>query len=567
MIKIIIYLYKTASQDLKSKIILLQFLTIIGSVVQMISILSIAPLISILSDHNLEAYSFLKPIINLDYVNSNKRTILINYSFYLLLIFTISNIVSAITYALQNRISMQFDVELTKNVIEKFFYQKQNIGIKKSSHYFKSVVEKEINNVISHVIIPLNDLNSKIAPCLLILIASLVVSFSISLIIFFTLGIGYGLVFLLIKKKLKKHSEVISKYLGKNIILVDDLFKGFREAKIFNFEKFLIDSFDSFKIKITRSIGSNLILQGTPKFFFEIVAIFCVVLIILIFSLNSEFNNSLPVIGVYIVAGYKLMPGLQSILFAASSIRGSRNSLQKLYKVMNNKKFLAEKFILKKINKIKLRKFEFRYQDKIIFKDSNFELNKGTITGLSGESGIGKSTLIDLIIGFKNISRGSIQINNNIVSAKNNKTYMNTSLVSQNTFLLNDTLIKNITFQNSLHKRDYENLLKILKILKLKNCFKDNKIININIKEFGKNLSGGQIQRIGLARALYKNSEILILDEFTSSLDEKTEKLIFQNLNKIFSNKIVFIITHRPNLLKYCDVTYKVFNQKIIKTT
>jgi ATP-binding cassette subfamily B protein len=127
-------------------------------------------------------------------------------------------------------------------------------------------------------------------------------------------------------------------------------------------------------------------------------------------------------------------------------------------------------------------------------------------------------------------------------------------------------LIKNITFKEYLNNSDYKKLLQILKILKLKNLYKGNKIINKNIKEFGKNFSGGQIQRLGLARALFKESEIVILDEFTSALDKNTEKFIFKNIIKLFKNKIIIIISHRDNILKKCDIIFSIKNYKIIKT-
>ena len=567
MIKILIYLIKNISGNLRGKIIGLQFLISVNSVAQLISILSIAPLVSILSNHNLDIYEILRPIldfINID-LNSEKKDLIIDFSLFVLFIFTLSNILTAITYALQQKISMQFEVELSKIIVEKFFYQEQDVGVKKNSYYFKSIVEKEIPNVISHAIIPLCDLNSKVFPLILILISILIIDPFISMIVFLFLGIGYASVYLLIKKKLNRNSILISNYLSDNTIIVDDLFKSFKESKIFNFEKFLIDSYVVFKKKITKHIGSNLILNGSPKHFFEIIAIFIVVIIIIIFALRSDFSSSLPIISVYVVAGYRIMPGLQSILFAVSNIKGSEKSLKNLYQTMilKNQKIIKINNI-DEINKISFKKFSFKYNKKIIFEKSNIEFKKNTISGLRGESGIGKSTLIDLIVGFKKISKGSFYINDRKIIHKNNRIFEHVSIVPQSIFLLNDSVVANITFQKKLNKVNYTKLLSILKILKLTTLYKQNKIINKTIKEFGKNLSGGQIQRIGLARALYKDSKIIILDEFTSALDEKTEKSIFKNLNKYFKDKIIIIISHRNYLLRKCDVVYSIRNNKII---
>jgi ABC-type multidrug transport system fused ATPase/permease subunit len=567
MVKKIVQIFKVVSKDLRYKIFFLQFIIFLNSIAQLISILSLAPLVAILSNSSLDTFQAFKPLLNLINYDQNKNNLTIVFSIFVLIIFTVSNIFSVITNAAQHRISLQFELELSKKIVENFFYQRQVAGIVRNSFYFKSLVDKEVPNVISHVIIPLMDFNSKIVPLVIILATIFYISPHTSVIIFLFLSIGYTFAYLVIKKKLKKNSILISKYLSENTVISDDLFKSFKESKIFNFENFLIDSFVIFKKKITKIIGTNLILYTSPKYFFEIIVIFVLVTTIVIFSLDSEFNNALPVISIYVVAAYRIMPSLQSILFAVSSIKGANESLSKLHCALFLKSNFFNSKISKKVNikKLTMSNINFKYKDNIIFKNCNIEFNKNTITGLSGESGSGKSTLVDLLIGFKKIYTGSISVNGIQISRNNNRIYQNVSIVPQNIFLLNDNLIKNITFRQYLNHADYKKLLHILKILKLKNLYNGNKIINKNIKEFGKNFSGGQIQRIGLARALFKDSEIIILDEFTSALDRDTERFIFKNIKTFFKNKIIIIISHSNNTLKKCDTLFSILNHKIIK--
>ena len=186
------------------------------------------------------------------------------------------------------------------------------------------------------------------------------------------------------------------------------------------------------------------------------------------------------------------------------------------------------------------------------------------ITGVYGESGIGKSTLVDILLGFKKLKDGQFFINNKKIDLKKIDILNHTSIVPQNIFLINKKVIENIDFKNKLTKYEYNKILIILKKLNLKNFYMENKIINKEIKEFGKNISGGQIQRLGIARAIFKKSQIVILDEFTSALDKENENLIFENLKHLFKNKIVIIISHQKNILKKCDVVYEIKNKKII---
>ena len=174
-------------------------------------------------------------------------------------------------------------------------------------------------------------------------------------------------------------------------------------------------------------------------------------------------------------------------------------------------------------------------------------------------------SVLDILSGFKDPKKANFYVNKNKINLKKFDVLENLSLVPQNIYLMNEKLIENITFKKKISDEEYLKVLDILKKLNLKNFYSGNKIKNKNIKEFGKNISGGQIQRLGLARAMFKNSSIIVLDEFTSSLDRKTEKLILNNLNNFFKNKIVIIISHQKSIIDWCKSAYEIENKKLIK--
>ena len=568
MIKALLLFTKYSSKKISRIFYFLQILIILNSIFQLISVLSVAPLVALLSNYDLENYIHIKKLLNiLDYfgLEISRSNLLIIFSAAVLIAFIITNIFTAIVYSLQQIISQMINVDISGKVVKNFFSQTKTIGIKKDSYYFKTLVEKEVDQVISHVVTPLVDLNGKIFPLIMILVGLIYINPTATLFVFIFLSFGYLIIYLLVKKKLNENSKYISTYGLLNVKLVDDLFKSFKESKIFNFENYLINNYVNFKKQFSTRIAYNLILHGVPRHFFEIIAISIVISIIYYFSLNSNLNSSLPIIAIYIAAGYKIMPSLQSILFAISNIRGSRYSLDNVIDVIkkNNKKKILKKF--NTIDKIEMRNLSFGYNKNKIFKNVNIEFKKNIIVGLFGESGVGKSTLIDILLGFKQPDKVQFFINGKSLNLNKYDIINNISLVPQNIFLMNEKLIENITFKKKINKNDYLTVLKILKDLNLKNFYKKNKIINKRIKEFGKNISGGQIQRLGIARAMFKNSNIVILDEFTSSLDRYTERLILRNLKLFFRNKIVIIISHKKEIIDCCDKSFIIEGNKIKK--
>jgi ABC-type bacteriocin/lantibiotic exporter with double-glycine peptidase domain len=212
-------------------------------------------------------------------------------------------------------------------------------------------------------------------------------------------------------------------------------------------------------------------------------------------------------------------------------------------------------------NKIEFNNVNFTYNDKIVLNNLNFTITKGKSISLIGKSGSGKSTLLDILMGLIEPSSGEILIdnmilNNNYICSWNNKI----SHVSQSVFLLDASILFNITKDPSISESD-SRLQNILNICDLNGFINGlNKGIKSQIGENGIMISGGQRQRIALARALYKDSEVVILDEATSALDEESEFLLLNNIIKYCKiNNITLIITnHRKIALELCDLKLEI---------
>ena len=208
----------------------------------------------------------------------------------------------------------------------------------------------------------------------------------------------------------------------------------------------------------------------------------------------------------------------------------------------------------------------FGYSDSILFKDVSFEVKKNQCIGIVGESGVGKSTLVNTIMGllqFKDVNL-VYRINNQTI--KNRKITGLFAYVPQSTFLLDDDVVSNITFGINKSDINFDLLNKVIIDSELTEFINNlpNKM-QTRLGDKGNNISGGQIQRISLARALYRNSEILILDEFTNQLDNVTEKKILSTINNLKKEKTIIIVSHKNEPMQLCDTVYRIHDQKIDK--
>ena len=284
--------------------------------------------------------------------------------------------------------------------------------------------------------------------------------------------------------------------------------------------------------------------------------------------LSYEKNNIVSILAV-------IAFGAQKLLFISNNIYGTWVSLATLKdSALDISNFLNEKCnlnIKRKIDnqpfkKIQFKNVSFKYNNdkNYIFKNINFTLKKNSIVAIVGKTGCGKTTLMDIICGLLKAKSGSIllngkNINNNIINWQNKISY-----VPQNIYISDSSIVENIAIKEHYSEINFDKIKESAKVA----CCAEfiEKTVNrydTLIGNKGIRLSGGQAQRIGIARAIYQNSEILLLDEATSALDNETEKQVLDNLCKINNRKLVIIITHKISTLKYCDKIIKVNNKKI----
>ena len=395
---------------------------------------------------------------------------------------------------------------------------------------------------------------------------------SIIIILFFGL-FGYFF-FHAVQQKVKKWGETRQNHSGLRLKYLNEGFRLIKYAKILQKTQELIKIYtDNNKILNLCEIKQNFT-DSLPKLWLEwlIVLAFTLVVFTMIF-LGKEAQYIVPLMGLFAAAAYRIMPSLTRIMNCIQNIIYNKPALDTIYdefKNNNNKSIMfvnnKKNFSFKKCITIKNVNFKYSQSKSFILKNLNLNINQGDTIGIIGESGKGKTTLINIILGLLKPTDGQVKVDDKDIFDNLENWQKKIGYVSQDVFLSDDTIKKNIAFGINEEKIDNTKVKSALKNSRLEEFISSlDKGLNTKIGEFGDRISGGQRQRIAIARAFYNNPEVLILDEFTNSLDNVTEEKIINEVSYFKRKKTLIIIAHRFSTLKNCDHVYNLSNGTIKK--
>ncbi len=566
MLKNIIFLLSYIFRIFKLKIISLQVLIIFNSILQILSIISFGPLVLVLTQNEK-----IKEYQELYFDNFSNETFLILIIFLCIFFFIFSNItnilVSKISLTLGHKIGIRFVDDLFSLIINKDYSFHSNTN----SAEIIAKITLESGRVINGIITPILLFNSRAFMVIFIFIGLLTVDAKASLFVLTFFIVNYLIIFSINKKILEKRSNAISKNSKVRQKIISETFANMRETILFNAKDFFLELFSKSNKEIATSVASIQFISVLPRYIIEILGFLLVMLTILFLVLSNTLVSFLPIISIYLVAGYKLLPALQNIASSYTSIKGSYSSLIGMIPDLEEIQLKEKKLKNAKQNSnitfdtLFLEKIDFSYSNnKIIFKDAYFNFSKNQIVGLIGKTGIGKSTFIDILCGLIPCQNTKIILNKKNINYEKFKNIRNLiSIVPQKINLLDDTIKKNIFY--GIEKNNPDSELKNLKEICLLDFVDNDDKWNTLIGENGAKLSGGQIQRLGIARALYRKPQILILDEATANLDSISEKKIIKNLINFKPKMTIIIISHNNEILSVCDSIYEIKNQKFEK--
>ena len=550
----------------KKRALLLLILTLIMAFLEMLGVASILPFIAVLVNPQLIEtnlfFSYLYEITSLFGVSNNKEFLFVlGITVFIFLMFSLG--FRALTTYAQLRFCLMREYSIGKRLIEGYLHQPYSWFLNKNSSDFGKTILSEINYVLHESIIPIINLISQGAVVIMLLILLIIVDPLLAINVGLVLSISYGGIFLLMKNILSRSGSERLKANEERFTIVTEAFNSIKEIKFGSIEKIYVNRFKKPAESFAKNQSLAKIISQVPRYFIEAVAFGGMILLVLVLMIKSgSFEKIIPIIALYAFAGYRLMPALQVVYISATTLRFSYAGLNSLHKELTNlntnKKEQDKTSVIKLIKAIKLNNVNFHYPNSknLILKGINLTIPAYSKVGIVGSTGSGKTTMIDLILGLLDSQDGTLSVDDNIITSTNKRSWQKIiGYVPQEIYLSNASMAENIAFGIEVKNINQSSLERAAKIANLHD-FIINELpqgYKTSIGERGVRLSGGQCQRIGIARALYHNPQVLILDEATSALDNLTEQAVMEAVNNLGSKFTIILIAHRLSTVKNCD--------------
>jgi len=545
----------------KKEIIFVFILSIFSSLAESISIAMLIPFISFFTNPDSYLFnSFFKIIFN--FLNTtNKKDILAVVSFSFIFFVLLSCFIKLKYIKLSNVVTENITSDFRIKIFNFLINQDFSYHFKHGSNEIMSNLAQKTGAFTVVIFSALNILNSILISTAIVLILIINEPFYtpiiISIIILF-----FFIIFKIKTKSVLKKGQIIN--LNQNFII--DIFENtvgyLQEIIIYNLKNF----FSSILSKVSKDTAKSEAAIRTISLFPRIYVETFVIVFVVLFIYFSDFSErsieaNISYLAILAFGAQKCLPLINNIYNLSINFKGSTPTILSFLNILGKQKNISKNNeVYSAINfekSLKIEKLSFQYDKNLpnVFSNITLEIDKGEKVAIKGQTGSGKSTLVNIISGLLDPTIGNIIVDDNIINSNNKKNWQkNISIVPQNIFLNDATILENIAIGINLDEIDNEKVIQTAKLAQINNFIESlpNKYKE-KVGERGIRLSGGQKQRIGIARALYRDANLIILDEPTNALDLETEKLVIDSITKFSKEITIIMISHSNNSLKYFD--------------
>lgn len=577
MLKVIKQLFVLLTDKQLKQFYLLQVLVVIMAFTELLGIASIAPFMALVGDISiLETNGVFAQLYQLSGLN-NPMDFLFYTGVIVLVMLTFSTVISMFTTWRLSIFGARIGTEIADRLYSYYMQQSWQFHASGSSAQLTKQVSTEAARISSQIVQPLMIMNSKLVLALFISISIVIYDPVIAILGLFIFSLAYFVLYRLVRQKLESNGQQLSEVSTQRFRLMNEGFGGIKDVLLLNRSHDFITRFhDSGKV-FARAQGTNIAISQVPRYFIELIAFGAMIsLVLVLIKVHSgNLGEVLPVLAVYALAAFKLLPALQQIYSSLSQIKGNTAAFEAvkddLERSFDTQKTSSDTVVSTPIDlkrSIKLSNIEFTYpgKERPAVDGVNMSIPVNSVIGLVGSSGSGKSTLIDLLLGLLTPQQGNIYVDDIRITADNKRAWQDLlGFVPQSIFLSEGSIAENIAFgipAKDISLKQVNKALNLANLTELVEQLPDG--VNTRVGERGVQLSGGQRQRIGIARALYHEAEVLVFDEATSALDGITEKIVMDAIHEFSGQKTIVMIAHRLKTVEKCDLIYFMEHGKII---
>lgn len=574
-------IYKILDEKQKMFSIILLVLMLISGFIESMSITLVYPLIeAIMLEDTWKEPWYANIICNIFHI-TEKKNYVVALLILLIFIFIVKNLYIIFQYNIQYSFIAKSRLYLQETLFESY--------MAKPYAFFMSVNSGEIIRIIFSdtvsaflLLMQLLVFISETIVCIALGITIMLINSTIAMVLIFTLSIEFLVITMWIKPKMKKEGLLQRSELAEANKWTLQAVNGIKSIKVSNTSVFFLNKYVSHISKSVDAERKSQILGILPKMILEAVTITSVFLMLLIMILNgADLILVVPALSAFVVAAVRLLPSVGKMSAALNYISFYEGGLDNIISIVARGDISNTNSIETSSNINTVKDSEWHIKRELllsnvsysypgmrnwVLKDAQLSIKRGEFIGIIGESGAGKTTTIDVLLGLLQPQKGKIFIDEKDIYSAIEDWHRILAYIPQEIFLMDDTIKRNIAFGKEDYEIDENKVWDVLRASQLDTFVRDLPLqLNESVGEKGLRLSGGQKQRIGIARALYNNPEILFFDEATSALDNETEKEIMKAIITLKGKKTLVVIAHRMSTISQCDVIYRVKNGKIIK--
>ena len=533
-------------------------MTIILSIIETAGVSLIMPFISVASNPTMLDSGIYKKIYDF-FGFFDKKTFIIALGIGIIVFYVFRAIYCIVHVYSINRFSQALFKFFSKSLLNTFLSLPYKTYAKKNSGEMMHIITGSSSNV-SILVLNLLQLGSEVFTVLLVYVLILAVNWKMTLIITVVLLIIVVCFFYILVSKSKALGVKMTDAGLKWSRTLRETFGNFKFVKLKGNESDIISKFSSSLDTYSRANIVNGTLGVAPKSFLESIGFSLLIAAVLaVLIIYGDASQVIPIISLYAIALYRILPSVHRMLGNVNAIAYHQRSLDIVDENIHQSVEKEGTASLDFNSRIRLENISFGYTGgNNVLNSISFEIQKGEKIAITGESGGGKSTLADLIIGIHKPTSGALYIDNTLITSENIRSWRNKiGYIPQSIYLFDGTVAENITIGSTY---DEEKIKSVLQMANIWDFLETKEGINTKVGEGGIQLSGGQQQRIGIARALYDNPEVLVLDEATSALDTETESKIMDEIYTVSRNKTLIVIAHRLSTVERCDRKIRIEN-------